>query len=119
MHLLTALREQYQVTEDWEATRYCGLSLRWDYAQRTVDLSMPGYIDRALQRFRHPTPTRPEHSPHAWQPPSYGATTQLAPALDTSAPLDPAARRQVQEVIGVLLYYARAVDPTLLVALRR
>jgi len=117
MHLLTALREQYQVTEDWDATRYCGLSLRWDYAQRTVDLSMPGYIDRALQRFRHPTPTRPEHSPHAWQPPSYGATTQLAPALDTSAPLDPAARRQVQEVIGVLLYYARAVDPTLLVAL--
>ncbi len=117
LHLLTALREHYQVTKDWDTTRYCGLSLFWDYAQRTVDLSMPGYIARALQHFRHPTPARPEHSPHAWQPPSYGATTQLALAPDTSDTLDPAARRQVEEVIGVLLYYARAVDPTLLVAL--
>jgi len=31
--------------------------------------------------------------------------------------LDPAGRRHVQEVIGILLYYARAVDPTLLVTL--
>jgi len=116
-HLLAALRERYQITEDWSASRYCGLSLAWDYANRTVDISMPGYIERALQRFRHPTPARPEHSPHAWQPPSYGAATQLTPAPDTSDTLDPAARRRVQEVIGVLLYYARAVDPTLLVAL--
>ncbi len=67
MHLLTALQEQYQVTEDWNATCYCGLTLTWDYDQHTVILSMPGYIDRALQHFRHPRLMHPEHAPHAWQ----------------------------------------------------
>jgi len=117
LHLLSALREQYQVTEDWDATRYCGLTLAWDYDQRTVDLSMPRYIQRALQRFHHPAPARPQHAPHAWTQPDYGAKVQYVPDQDTTAALDPAGRLRVQEVIGVLLYYARAVDPTLLVAL--
>ena len=117
MHLLTALQEQYQVTKDWNAMCYCGLTLSWDYDQCTVDLSMPGYIDRALQRFHHPRPTHPEHAPHAWQPPNYGTRIQLAPDPDTTAMLDPAGCCRIQEVIGVLLYYAHAIDPTLLVAL--
>jgi len=44
-HLMSALWEHYQVTEDWTATQYCGITLAWDYTARTVDLSMPGYID--------------------------------------------------------------------------
>lgn len=40
----------------------------------------------------------------------------MAPRND-SALLDAASVRRIQEVIGVLLYYARAVDNTLLVAL--
>jgi len=55
-HLMSALRQHYQVTEDWDTTRYCGMTLKWDYQNRTVDLSMPGYIDRALKRFQHPQP---------------------------------------------------------------
>jgi len=50
-HFLMALKLHYQVTEDWDASRYCGLTLTWDYTNRTVDLAMPGYIDRALKRF--------------------------------------------------------------------
>ena len=37
--------------------------------------------------------------------------------LDTSAPLTPAALKRVQDIVGTLLYYGRAVDPTLLTAL--
>jgi len=66
-HLMSALWEHYQVTEDWMATRYCGITLTWDYSARTVDLSMPGYINRALKRFQHPKPQQPEHALHAWQ----------------------------------------------------
>ena len=116
-HLLAALKQHYQVTEDWDAKRYCGLSLQWDYTNRTVDLSMPGYIERALLRFRHPRPKRPEHAPHAWQRPAYGAKVQYAPDPDHTTALNAADCKRVQEVIGVLLYYARAVDPTMLVAL--
>jgi len=117
LHLLTALKDHYQVTEDWDATRYCGLTLQWDYANRTADISMPGYIKRALLLFCHPHPKQPKHAPHTWQRPNYGAKIQYAPEPDHTTALDVADCKRVQEVIGVLLYYARAVDPTMLVAL--
>ncbi|KAI2497591.1 Reverse transcriptase (RNA-dependent DNA polymerase) [Fragilaria crotonensis] len=78
----------YQVSVDWTGTRYCGLTLTWDYVRRTCDLSMPGYIARALQRFQHVAPPKPEHSPHPWQRPTYGAKTQFAPEPDTAVALD-------------------------------
>jgi len=78
---------------------------------------MPGYIDCTLQCFYHPRPTHPEHAPHAWQSPDYGACLQLVPNPNTTAALDPMGHHHIQEVIGVLLYYAHTVDPTLLVTL--
>jgi hypothetical protein len=75
-HLLNALEEYYKVSTDWSGTQYCGLTLEWDYEKRTCDVSMPGYIERALQRFRHPIPLRPEDSPHACARPNYGAKVQ-------------------------------------------
>jgi hypothetical protein len=117
-HLLSALRDLYACTVDWKGTEYIGLTLDWDYAARTVDLSMHGYIRDALHRFQHPQhPTRPEHSPHAWVPPTCGAPIQLAPLDDTTPPLDAKQIKRLQQVIGTLLFYARAVDPTMLVAL--
>jgi hypothetical protein len=50
-YLLNALETRYKVTTDWEARMFCDLSLSWDYIQRTVDISMPGYVMKALQRF--------------------------------------------------------------------
>ena len=89
-HLMTALKGHYQVTEDWAASRYCRLTLTWDYTRRTVDLAMPGYIERALKRFQHPCPKRPEHSPHAWQKPTYGASVQFTPDPDHTPALNAA-----------------------------
>ncbi len=116
-HLLAALESLYQVTTDWQGQLYCGLTLRWDYQARTVELSMPGYIPAALHKFQHPALTRPQHSPHHWNRPNFGAPTQLAPLADSSNPLPPEGIQRLQQIIGTLLYYARAVDPTLLVAL--
>jgi len=78
---------------------------------------MPGYIKCALLCFHHPYPKHPKHAPHTWQCPSYGAKVQYAPAPDHTTALDAADCKHIQEVIGVLLYYAHAVDPTMLVAL--
>ena len=78
---------------------------------------MPGYVERALQRFAHPNPTRQQHSPHAWQRPKYGNKVQYAPDEDNSPILDAADKKKVQEVVGTFLYYARAVDSTMLPAL--
>jgi hypothetical protein len=116
-HLLSILARDYVVATDWTGTQYCGLTLQWDYTARTVDISMPGYVSKALQRFSHPTPTRPENSPHPWQKPNYGAKTQLTDPADTSRPLEPPEKTRIQEIVGTLVYYARAVDSTMLVAL--
>jgi hypothetical protein len=74
--------------------------LEWDYKNRTVDLSMPGYIKAALHKYQHPVPARPDHAPHTWNPPIYGAKAQFV--------------TETTQLTGTLLYYARAVDPTLI-----
>jgi hypothetical protein len=63
-HLMTCIRKHYNISSDWNGTAYCGLTLDWDYKDRTVDLSMPGYIKAALHKYQHPAPARPEHAPH-------------------------------------------------------
>jgi hypothetical protein len=78
---------------------------------------MPGYIERALQRFQHLAPTKPEHSPHAWQKPIYGAKTQYAPMPDSSGLITAKDTKYIQEVCDTFLYYARALDSTMLVAI--
>ena len=116
-HLVDTLRACYEITEDWTGSKYCGLTLKWDYKQRTCDMSMPGYIEKALARFAVPQPTRKQLSPHPWTKPTYGAKTQLTAPIDDSPLLPPDERTRLQEIIGTLLYYARAVDSSMLVAL--
>jgi hypothetical protein len=63
-HLMTCIKKNYNISSDWNGTAYCGLTLDWNYQDRTVDLSMPGYIKAALHKYQHPAPARPEHAPH-------------------------------------------------------
>jgi hypothetical protein len=57
-HILSALHDLYSVTVDRKGKKYLGLTLAWDYAKRTCDISMPGYIEAAIKNFQHPVPTR-------------------------------------------------------------
>jgi hypothetical protein len=82
-----------------------------------ADISMHGYIPATLARFQHPNPTRPQHSPHAWLKLVYGAEPQMTAPPETSAALSAAEITTLQQIIGTLLYYARAVDSLMLVAL--
>ena len=52
-NFLNALREKYIITVDMEVTVYIGINLDWDYVNRTVTLSMPNYVCKALHRFQH------------------------------------------------------------------
>ena len=117
LHLENVLKARYEeVSTDWKASLFCGVHLKWDYTKRTVDLSMPGYVDAALREFTHPMPTHKEHGPHPYKKPSYGAKVQLTD--DTcSVPLDKDGILRIQRVVGKFLYYARAVDGTMLPAL--
>jgi hypothetical protein len=116
-HLLSALKELYSVSTDWAGKLYCGVSINWDYHNQHVNISMPGYVEAALHKFQHPSPTRPEDSPHVWNQPTYSAKIQYAKALDTSPCLLAEETTRIQQIIGTFLYYGIAVDPTMLVAI--
>jgi len=88
-HLIKSLKEHYKAEEDWEGWRYLGITLDWDYKKREVHLSMPDHVERALVRFDHPTPDKPQHQPHQHTIPVYGATVQYAKLEDTSKRLSP------------------------------
>ena len=78
---------------------------------------MPEYVAKALKRFGHEYPTKPQHQPHPHTERTYGATVQYAQAQDESPLLEPGEKSHIQQVLGVFLYYGRAVDSTILVAL--
>ena len=116
-HLKNTLNENYECTLDEKAEKFVGITLDWNYEKGYVDASMPGYIEKAMQRFTHPVPKKPQAAPSKWTAPDYGASVQYAEPDDETNHLDKSGITRLQEIIGVLLYYARAVDNTMLVAL--
>ena len=96
---------------------YCGLTLHWDYSNGHVDVSMPGYIHKVLDKYQLPSLKYPQYAPHTWIPPSYGNKRQYAPCDDTTTFLSKKETKLIQQIVGSLLYYSRAVDPTMMVAL--
>ena len=114
--LIETLQQHYKLTMAWEERQYCGVQLDWDYRQRSVTLSIPQYVQKALTRFQHSTPTRPQHSPFPFTPITYGRQPQIASPV-TETPLTPKQKKWVQEVVGIFLYYGRQVDGTMLAAL--
>jgi hypothetical protein len=74
-------------------------------------------VQRALTDFAHPPPTHPEHQLRCHNEPQYGTKLQLMAPPDTTQPLTAAQNLKLQKLTGKFLYYARAVDPTMLVTL--
>ena len=116
-HLLHVLQQHYKISIDWEGKDYLGLHLDWNYPHGYVDVSMPKYIPKLLSRLNHPAPKRPQFAPHRWTQPAFGQRIQFAPPPDSTSKLDATDTKLVQSVTGSLLYYGRALDPTILPAL--
>ena len=36
-HLINVLKEHYEVAEDWDCTKYCGINLDWDHIKHKVN----------------------------------------------------------------------------------
>jgi hypothetical protein len=99
---------------DWDATKYCGISLEWDYTNCTVDLSMPNYVADALNHFQHVAPKQSLHAPSIWAPQQYGTKVQLTSPTNESPKHTAQETKLLQLVIGKILYSALAIDPTML-----
>lgn len=72
-YLIKALKEHYKISDDWEACKYIGLTLDWDYQEKQVHLLMPRYVEKALKRFGHEKPRKRQDQLHEYVlPPQYG-----------------------------------------------
>jgi hypothetical protein len=116
-HLINAINKYYPRTVDKEATKYIGLAIELDNTNRKAHIHMPGYLQKALTRFNHETPDKIQNSPHPHVIPQYRAKTQYAKDKDIFPPLSKEETKYIQAVAGTLLYYARAVDISILTTL--
>ena len=66
----------YEITTDWEGTKFSGIDLAWNYHtqndDRTCRISMKGYIETVLFKYDNPFPKKPQLSPHKHREISYG-----------------------------------------------
>ncbi len=67
--------------------------------------------------YGHIPPLKPQHCPYAPNPINYRKDNQSPSPIDDSPPLDNAGEKGIQQIVGSFLYYAQAVDPTILMAL--
>ena len=78
---------------------------------------MNGYVSKLRQRFSHKMLKTPQHSPYKAPKKVYGDAAQDTIMPDDSAKLNDVQTKLIQQVIGVCLYYGRAVDNTIFPAL--
>jgi hypothetical protein len=117
--LLDALKSVYPITFETGTSiiDYIGFKAEFNYniPIRTCTLSMPGYMKAACDRFGiHPTTNT--HNPELYIPVVYGSKSPQLAKEDVSPALSPADKTLVQQIIGVVLWYARGVDGTMLKA---
>jgi hypothetical protein len=116
-HLIASLKENVALTVYWTGNLYCGISLDRDYVNQWVDISMPGYIKKNMQEYGHIIPNRLQMCPYSPEPKNFGSEAQAPLPPDASPKLDEKGIKRIQQIIGSILYYARAVDMTVLAAL--
>ena len=61
-HLLNSLTKNYANSTDWEGLNYLRFKIDWKYSKEYVDISIPDYVRKALNRLQHPNPKRPQYA---------------------------------------------------------
>ena len=116
-HLLNSPRKNYVISTDWEGCNYLGLTIDRNYSKEYVEISMPDYVRKSMDRFQHPKLKRPQYAPHCWSVPAYGKRPQMVLDPDKSYLLEKNATKRIRSILGTMIYYAWSVDKTMLRAI--
>jgi hypothetical protein len=71
-HSWDTLLRRYEITTYWEGKVYYGMTLKWDYKNRTCTIPMPDYVANVLNMFQHNTPDHKQHTPSRYVMLVYG-----------------------------------------------
>ena len=70
--MLSILKSFYDVEVDLSRSLYCGITLDWQYRDKYVDISMPNYVQKQLEKYKWNKPKRAQHCPFEPNPVHYG-----------------------------------------------
>ena len=112
-HLLDCLKEIYSMKTNLNGDKFLGLHIDWNYApiykNSTCEVSIPNYYTDAAIRFGIDC-TANVFTPEICPDRNYRSPDSQQIVFDESPPLGPAGAKTLQEIVGVMLYAARAVD---------
>lgn len=115
-NLISHLQKDYKIVTNWDVDLFYSIRLQENYEKRTVELNIPGYVTYNLVCFKHSTPHTPQDSSHPYTAPIFGTKTKyVAPLART--PLTPKQTQWVQEFVDIFLFYARAIDNTMIASI--
>ena len=103
--------------EYWTGGLYYGITLDWHYEEQYVDIAMPNYSPKQLLTYGIPPPKRAQHTPFEPRPINYGVKSNTIINEDPGKLPGDSDKKYIQQVLGSFLYYARAIDMTMLLAL--
>ena len=116
-HIISVVKKHYEITHNLnkenQGTRYCGVTMDWDYDKRELHLSMPLYVTKDLQRFKHEL-TKIQNQPYPKVLPNYGTKVQLTQDIDKSPLVSKEDKKFIMQVTGIFLFHTIAVDSTML-----
>ena len=103
--------------EDWNGCLYCVITLNWHYKEQYVDITIPNYVPNQLLTYGRPPPKRAQYTPFEPRPINYGAKYDTIIHEYPGKLLGDSDKKYIQQVLGSFLYYARAIDMKILLAL--
>jgi hypothetical protein len=78
-HLVECIRTKYKLVKGGSGNLYFGVKLKWDYILCTLDISMLGYIQKQILKYKHVVAPRPQHCPYSPEPKKIRLEAQYPP----------------------------------------
>ncbi len=116
--LMSTLKKKYELHVDKEGTEYLGLGIEfgcemhYGVPTKVCTLTMPDYVERGLLRFGVSKAVQAK-SPVVYVPPDFGSKIDIVKDEEPVV-ISPEATKRIQQIVGYFLYYARALDSTVL-----
>jgi hypothetical protein len=106
--LIATLNKRYDLKIDWTGRYYLGFTIDLNREAKTLQISMPMYIPRMLEKLGIQKDSRVTTSPMIYHAPVYSAAQQYE-LIDDSTPASDADKAFLRAAVGCLIYYARGV----------
>ena len=87
-----------------EGRNYLGLTIYWKHSKEYVDILMPEYVKKVMDRLKHPKAKIPQYAPHLWTVPTYEKIPQASPDIDDRELIDNKSTKTIQSIVGAMIY---------------